>query len=183
MSTDQTGTTNDNQNGVSDYSYVKTGADTGVLVNWNVAPFLSSSAGNVINLTFSSPTSAMFRNTNYNNGVLQVQTGSVSIAATSNNLAPASIAGMTATPSTGGTATFGAGGVFGFVKGAEQDTGTYTYAQYSPVGAMVVITHSDSSTSYVQWTFGSPNYYFETDFDSSTNFNGTSDGTFTLKQE
>jgi uncharacterized repeat protein (TIGR02543 family) len=183
MSTDQLGTTNSNQNGVADYSYIKTGTDTAQLVNWNLPPSQGGNNG-VIYLTFTSPTSATFESPGGGGGA----TGTVSSIGKAIPYAPVSIAGSTVHPSTGGTATFGVGGVFQFAKGNESDMGTYTYAQYSPIGGMIFITHGDGSTSYIQLTFRSNSGtafggdYFETDFDSSGNNNGTSDGTFSAEK-
>jgi hypothetical protein len=75
--------------------------------------------------------------------------------ATANNYAPTSLAGKTISAN-GGSGVFGNDGTFTYTKNGSSETGTYTYAQFSPVGGMVVVSHPASdSFSYVQVQFNS----------------------------
>jgi hypothetical protein len=174
--------TNAHHNNVGDYIFMKTGANTGL---WAVSPMLLSGTGasigeaSVFSVTFTSATSASYTGTNSDGSV---GTGAISIAA-AKNYAPTSVAGKTLGGSGGGNSiVFGADGTF--TSNGSGGGGTYTYSQFSPVGGMVVLTHSfDGHLSFFQLTFTSATAgsSYRTGFNADGSLEGIAVGAFTLK--
>ena len=163
---------------VNDYGYVKTGANTGLLSGYSILPPGYASQTNLdvrFALTFTSSTGGSGDNATFS-------------ISTANNYAPTSLAGRTITL-VGGGKTLGTGvvnhdGTFTFApNGGLPETTACTYAQYSPLGGMLVLTDADGWSSYVQFQFASATTgsWYEKDYDNLDNDVSLADGTFTMK--
>jgi len=193
ISTDSRSSSKDtNEDGVGIYSYVKTGPNTAQLTDFETEPLLGFSGNNnngyssqQTDFTFTSASAA----TVYSSGT---KVGTI-VVSTAKNLAPSSLSAKTITvkfSSFSATLTLQAGGTFTLTSstGLTNDQGVYTYAQYSPIGAMLVFDVTASTTgdvgktTYVGLTFTSSSggAVFATTFDSLGNFDNSLMGTFTI---
>lgn len=172
--------TNEDNNSVGNYTYARLSTNTALLTVTPTAPPDNTNAS-FVGLTFTDSQHATFNSTNSDGGI---GAGTMHLTP-AQNLAPTSVAGKTVTSSSGGTAKFNTDGTFTLTGNGQNKSGDYTYAQYSPVGAMVVITNSGGSTDtgYLELTFTSTTAgsMIETDFDSSGAFQWIYTGTFTWK--
>ena len=103
--------------------------------------------------------------------------------ASAKSYAPTSVAGKTLSSSGGDSDTFGAGGIFTLTQSGQTKTESYTYAQFSPLGGMGVISPSDGSTIDLQLTFTSASAgpFYMTAFDANGALEGVKVSPFTLK--
>jgi len=164
---------------VGNYTYLKTGPNAAQLNLTDTAPPPNAGSQPAVYLIFTSTTTATFALTNFH-GV--VQTGTM-ILAGARDYAPASVAGKTITNSKGGSGKFNNDGTVTSNNGV---TTPYTYAPYSPTGAMFTWPYNGSGgagTAYVQvqFTGDGTGSYWEWDIDTDGNLVETSSGTFTLK--
>lgn len=171
----------DQGSGVGDYAFTKTGPNTGQLLIENVSPPGNTNT-DVVYFTFTSATSAKYADA-------QGGTPGTVTLKQATSLAPLSVSGRTVDfveEGKSGNAVLNADGTFKLTTGSKVTTGTYTYAQYSPVGGMLILTGTAGgdagSIYYVQMQFtsssGGGNYISEFD-DTLTQF-GTLTGSFTL---
>ncbi len=172
--------TSDDSSKIKDYTYIKTGTNTGILIETTVLP------PNKADLTEQNVTSLNF--TSNSGGTANAGTTNAAsfTVSTAKNYAPASLVGRTISFSGGGKATFGSDGMLTYThKSGSTSSASYTYAQYSPVGAMLVVFNSygDGSTSYIQLQFTSATSgsLYETDFDSTGAEEGLGSRTFTMQ--
>ncbi len=188
--------TDTNKDEVGDYSYVKTGANTAQFTQVETAPLSGGPGGNggsgssLVYLTYSSSTSATFLVTNVDNGITNVENGSIKISA-ANNFAPTSVAGKTLKASLSGktaTVVLNTDGTLAYSDSTGNDhSGVYTYSQSSPIGGMLVSLNTSGpdtgSTTYVELTFTSSTggNVVTIPFDSLGNPQSIHSGTFTLK--
>lgn len=172
--------TNDNNTVVQVYTYIKTGPNTATLYDYTVLPpdYWNLTSQNVVNLTFNSSTSG----TAQSDG--QPSNFSISMA---NNYAPLTMAGKTITSREGGkllgSGTFNHDGTFTFtMTDNSSETMIYDYMPCSPVGGMILMTHPDGRSSYVQLQFSntSSGSWYETDYDPYGYFESVETGTFTV---
>ena len=159
----------------------ETGANTGTIFSQTCLPPRDANVTNqdAVFLTFTS-----------NGGGQALSHGETSsfTIAPANNYAPASLASRSISSVAGGknlgTGVFNHDGTFTFnPTGGAPETMTYTYAPGSPLGAMLVLTHANGWTSYVQWQFAgaSTGSWYETDYDDLGNYISVESGTFALK--
>jgi len=172
--------TNLDNNAVGNYTYDKLTTNTALLTLASTAP-PDETKTTMIGLTFTSGKDAVLSFTNSDAGI---GAGAMHLT-TAQSLAPTSMAGKTITSSSGGTAKLNTDGTFTLTGNGQNKSGDYTYVQYSPVSAMIVITNSGGSTDtgYLQLTFTSTTAgpMIETDFDSSGGFQWIYTGTFKLR--
>ncbi len=137
--------TNDNNCQIADYTYIKTGANTGILVQTTVLPPNQAdlSGQNFVYLTFTSSSGGIA-----NPGTPDAASFTL---ATANTYAPVSLAGRTLTASAGHWLRFNNDGTLTDSSG----TKPYTYAQFSPVGGLLIWVSSDDITHYFQLQFTS----------------------------
>jgi hypothetical protein len=170
--------TNDNNSNIEDYTYMKTGANTALLFSTTILPPNNGNFGDqsVERLDFTSSTKGTATAVDDPN-----KTASFTVAI-ANNYAPTSMAGRKISSSKG-SVTFYNDGTCLAGSNSQQDQATYIYAQCSPLGGMIILTHSDGSTTYLQAQFANATSgsWYETDFDNLGNFNGLDSGTFTLQ--
>jgi hypothetical protein len=168
---------NDENSNVADYTYMKTGANTALLVSTTVMPpsdgSNSSMGAQVLTFTSSGGGTAVSADdpSKISNFTLS----------TANNYAPTSLAGKSLNSSSGGAIKFGDDGTLTWTKSGQTYPADYTYAQYSPVGGMMVVYHSDGSLSFVQLQFtgATAGSWYQTDYDNTGTFEDVSVGTFT----
>jgi hypothetical protein len=192
ISTDSRSSSKDtNEDGVGEYFYAKTGPNTAQFTDFETEPLLGGPGGNggygseLADLTFTSATQATIARNGAELGTIKISTAK--------NLAPSSLSAKTITVKFSGftaTLTLQAGGTFTLTTstGLTNDQGVYTYAQYSPIGAMLAsgVTASTTGdvgkTTYVELTFTSSSggNVFATTFDSLGNFDNSQNGTFTI---
>ncbi len=186
--TGENGDTNSGDYAVGNYLYVKTGTNTAQLTLTNAAPPTQSTNG---------PTSVELIFTNHYSGTFSNagggDTGDISLSVAV-NFEPISLAGRTISAIRSGSAktrtvVLASNGTFTTTPantgGSGSSTGTYTFARYSPVGGMLVLTFNGADTgavAYMQVTFTSATAggYFVTSYDTSGNPPNTDNGTFTL---
>ncbi len=171
------GDTNYN-NGVGNYSYQKLTANTArVSLTYTAPPDLAGSS-NVVLLTFTTNNLCAFTNQDD-----AANTGTLSFWAVP-NWAAVSLNGRNSALIADGaqaTAAFGANTVV-ITNGAGQtQSGTYTFKQYSPVGALVTEI-LPLETNYLELTFSATNYgiFADTAYISSSNAPTTDTGVFAL---
>lgn len=182
-----------NKNDVGDYSFIRTGPDSAQFSDIESAPSPGYNEylgfpGNPVYLTFNSTNAATFLTTNIDNGVTNVETGTVSISLATTNLVPASLAGKTI------NATFSdhtetvtldlQGDNTHEVNNVLTDSGSYAYAQYSPIGALLYLSNQSGNVpDYLELTFSSSTagIIFATEFDQSGNLTEAQSGTFTTQ--
>jgi hypothetical protein len=145
--------TNDTS-GVADYTYTRTGLNSAsVVINYIAPPQATNNNGSSI-VVFQNSTHATFQNLNGTHGSIVLSAP----AAT----APATLSGKTITltetspsPKTE-ILTLGTGGIFSSdSSNGEMDSGTYTFAQYSPEVVMLTRTDAAGDVIYAQLTFSS----------------------------
>jgi hypothetical protein len=189
-----TGTGSDtNKNRVDDYVYQKTGADTALFSEFTLAPpsgDQTPQSGNLVYLTFSSATKASFISTNFDNGEESIETGSLSASSVS-DIAPSSVAGKTANvtfSSHTDKVILNTDGTFSHTgSNGTDNSGSYTYTKYSPIGGLLVLSITDGSDAgniaYVEMTFSSATSgdAFATSYDGSGNQQDAHGGSFSLK--
>ena len=182
--------TNDFDVGI--YSYVKTGENTAQFTSFEIAPQSGAPGGNggnggnnssLLNLTFTSSKNI----TVTNNGIV---VGAITVSQAS-NLAPASVAGDTFTVTFSGntaTLTLNADGTFNNNdSNGTINSGPYSYAPYSPIGAMVILNFTSGSdvgnTGYLELTFSTSKSgsAFATTFDNMGNEVDVHGGTFKIQ--
>jgi len=170
--------TNDDNSNVEDYTYMKTGPNTALLFSTTILPpnagNFSDQAVEILNFTSSTKGTATAAD-----DPNKVASFTVSTAI---NYAPTSVAGKKISSSRG-SMTFHNDGTCLAGSTTGQQSGTYTYAQCSPVGGMIIVTFGDGSTIYLQAQFASATSgsWYETDFDNNGNFDGADSGSFTLQ--
>lgn len=140
---------NDTNSVVGDYTMIETSTNTAELVFIPTAPYPDGISNTLsVELVFTNDVSGTGSNFSFT-------------VAPANNLAPASVAGMTITSSKGDVVTFSDDGTFTHSNKAnngQNSSGTYTYTQYSPDTGMIV-AHGNGSNgatytlSYLQLYF------------------------------
>ncbi len=176
-------TTNFDDFGVGDYSYLKTGTNTAQIFWTNTAPPSVSNEVTIANLMFTNFNSGTINNT------INGDTGTFKFI-TAKTLVPVAVAGktLTATQSAGNvTAKLSANGTFVSTSNSGTNSGTYTFTILSPVGALLQLNATNTASSgdvdYVQLTFTSTTGgdYFITSYDNLSDPPQTGTNTFTLK--
>ena len=153
--------TNDNDAGVLNYTYARTGAKTAVLYIYHYLPPPSGGADNrAISLTFQSSESATWVSSG---GDQQEVTGTISFSVLpqAGYFAPAALPqGVTIVGGSGsGSATLSLNYGSFTNLGTSTRYGAYTYAQFSPTVGMLIETNADPANAgeldYIQLTFSS----------------------------
>ena len=166
------------ENGVGNYSYQKLTANTAkVSLTYTAPPDLAGSS-NIVLLTFTTNNLCAFTNQDD-----AANTGTIGFWAVP-NWAAVSLNGRNSALIADGaqaTAAFGANTVV-ITNGAGQtQSGTYTFKQYSPVGALVT-EMLPQETNYLELTFSATNYgiFADTAYISSSNAPVADAGVFAL---
>lgn len=168
-------TNHDNAN-LEDYCFIKTGPNTGKLIQKLIFPPNEGdlTSEEIIVLTFNSAAA----------GTATTSQGIANFTiATANDWAPTSLAGRTVVNSAHGTGTFGNDGTFTYTSSQGSQTGTYDYAKYSPLGGIIIISWPDGSFSYTQIqminTMGGQ--WYQTDINNIGMVTDVSTGTFKIQ--
>lgn len=180
MSQFGTGTNEDNY-GVGNYTYTKTGTNAGQLaISFTAPPLITNDTPHLVDLAFTGNNSCTFSNRDGGD------TGTITFAAAVAT-APASLSGKTIHVSTrhgSGTIVL-ATTTFTLTFGPNMNSGNYTYVQYGPVGGMLIMTHTDVATAgevdYVQvkFTAAKAGNFFFTSFENSGTLMSIDTGSFT----
>lgn len=165
-------TNHDNAN-LEDYCFIKTGSNSGQLIQKLVFPPNESdlTSEDVVVLNFSSATA----------GTATTSQGTANLTiATANDWAPTALAGKSITSSAGGTGTFGDNGTFTFADKQGSETGSYDYAKFSPLGGVMILRHAGGGLSYLQFqmTSATAGQWYQTDFDDFGMVTSVDSGTF-----
>ena len=167
-------------NGVGTYTYTPNGGGGTLRFRYTAPPSVVNSAQN-FRMAFFTPSYAQVGITNSartNSGYMQFTTAS--------NLAPAKVAGKLIW--SGGSQGDGSGTLYQTstytstdLLSGETNSGSYTYATYSPVGALFKLTGTNG-TAYVIATFKATNYggYAESDYTAAGQTNGADKGWFII---
>jgi hypothetical protein len=165
-------------NGVGNYSYQKVSANTAKVSLTYAAPPSLAGSSNVVLLTFVTNNSCAFSNLDNagNTGTISFWTVPNWAAVSLNGKKSALIAGGEQTAVAFGNSTLA------ITNGAGQvQNGTYTFKQYSPVGALVTEI-LPQETNYLQLTFDATNYgiFANTSYVGSSNAPTAESGIFAL---
>ena len=197
-----------NPNAVGSYTYLGSGG-TGILkVKYTAPPVAASWGSRSFQLLFVTPAKALFSTTNLiatnivvtstNNSIIStnivstnravIVTGSMFFSPATNLCLSNAVGQLIWTFSRGGD---GTGAAFqkstyatlSLITGST-NAGSYTYTQYSPVGAMFKLTHTNGTT-YLLANFAATNYgtYYTEDYTQSGQTNGTDDGRFLIASQ
>jgi hypothetical protein len=179
--------TNEANNGVGNYTYIKLGTNTAQFTFEQTAPPSIANHTNRVDLTFTNTYTGVFVTTNEQG----TSSGGVRLFAATNT-APASLVGETihlvaGDGSSTNTVFLGDGVFMETNPSGTANSGTYTFMQYSSAGAMVVLTYTSPSdlagaVKYLELTSSSSvvGDYFSTFFDNSGGGPSTSAGAFTM---
>jgi hypothetical protein len=181
--TGEVGDTNAQEYNLGNYGYLKTGTNTAQLVLTNTAPPTQTNSDPfLVHLLFTNHYVGTFTNADGEGGTIS--------ASVAGGFAPVTVAGRTLVVTKSGgrvTLTLKNNGTFTMTPASSGGAGTYAFARYSPVGALLALSFTDATSAgrvvYVQATFSSATAgsCLATTYDSPTSSPSTEILTFVLR--